>query len=35
MKPLTPFFAAAGGYTLTGFDWLAIAIYFGILLCVA
>jgi solute:Na+ symporter, SSS family len=35
MKPLTPMFAAAGGSTLTGLDWLAIACYFGILLCVA
>jgi len=35
MKPLTPLFAAAGGSTLTGLDWLAIACYFGILLCVA
>src|SRR5271157_313414 len=35
MKPLIPLFAAAGGSTLTGLDWLAIACYFGILLCVA
>ena len=35
MKPLTPIFAAVGGSTLTGLDWLAIALYFGILLCVA
>jgi SSS family solute:Na+ symporter len=27
--------AAAGGSTLTGLDWAAIALYFGILLCVA
>ena len=27
--------AAPGGPTLTGLDWLAIALYFGILLCVA
>ena len=34
---LTPMLAAAqpGGPTLTGLDWLAIAFYFGILLCVA
>jgi SSS family solute:Na+ symporter len=32
----TPFFAAAGAKsTMTGIDWLAIAFYFGILLCVA
>ena len=37
MTSLTPFLAAAqpGGATLTGLDWLAIAIYFGILFCVA
>ena len=37
MNNLTPFFAAApgAGSTLTGLDWLAIAFYFGILLCVA
>ena len=35
MKPLTPMFAAFGGSTLSGIDWLAIALYFGILLCVA
>jgi SSS family solute:Na+ symporter len=37
MNNLTPFFAAAplGGPTLTGLDWLAIAFYFSILLCVA
>ncbi|MGA2280882.1 MAG: sodium:solute symporter [Verrucomicrobiota bacterium] len=35
MKPLTPVFATIGGSTLTGLDWLAIALYFGILLCVA
>ncbi|MGA2786220.1 MAG: sodium:solute symporter [Verrucomicrobiota bacterium] len=35
MRPLTPMFAAIGGSTLTGVDWLAIALYFGILLCVA
>ena len=37
MNNLTPFFAAApgAGATLTGLDWLAIAFYFGILLCVA
>ncbi len=35
MKPLTPIFAAVGGTTLTGLDWLAIAAYFGILFCVA
>jgi SSS family solute:Na+ symporter len=35
MKPLTPIFAAVGGSALTGLDWLAIALYFGILLCVA
>jgi len=27
--------AADSGATLTGIDWLAIAIYFGVLLCVA
>jgi SSS family solute:Na+ symporter len=35
MKPLIPLFAAVGGTTMTGLDWLAIAIYFGILSCVA
>jgi len=35
MKPLTPIFGTIGGSTLTGLDWLAIAVYFGILLCVA
>jgi SSS family solute:Na+ symporter len=30
-----PLLAVAGGSTLTGLDWLAIACYFGILLCVA
>jgi SSS family solute:Na+ symporter len=36
MNNLTPILAAAGGVsTLTGIDWLAIAFYFGILLCVA
>jgi SSS family solute:Na+ symporter len=35
MKPVTPIFAAFGGSTLTGLDWLAIAAYFGILSCVA
>src|SRR5271157_3163536 len=35
MKPLIPLFAAAGGSTLTGLDWLAIACYFSILFCVA
>jgi SSS family solute:Na+ symporter len=35
MKPLTPIFAAVGGSTLTGLDWLAIAAYFSILACVA
>jgi SSS family solute:Na+ symporter len=35
MKPLIPLFAVIGGSTLTGLDWLAIALYFGILLCVA
>ncbi|MGA2178835.1 MAG: sodium:solute symporter [Verrucomicrobiota bacterium] len=35
MKPLTPIFGTIGGSTLTGLDWLAIALYFGILLCVA
>jgi SSS family solute:Na+ symporter len=36
MKPLTPVFAAVGtGTTLTGIDWLAIALYFGLLLGVA
>ncbi|MFO1515181.1 MAG: sodium/solute symporter, partial [Verrucomicrobiota bacterium] len=32
---ITPIFAAAGGSTLTGIDWVAIAAYFGILLGVA
>ena len=34
---ITPILAAGalGGSTLTGLDWLAIAVYFGILLCVA
>ena len=37
MTALTPILAAAqpAGTTLTGLDWLAIALYFGILLCVA
>lgn len=36
MNNLTPFFAAVGGKsTLVAIDWLMIAIYFGILLCVA
>jgi SSS family solute:Na+ symporter len=37
MHPLTPFLAAAqpSTSTLTPLDWLAIAFYFGILLCVA
>jgi SSS family solute:Na+ symporter len=36
MNTLTPILAAAGGgSTLTGIDWLAIALYFCILLCVA
>ncbi|MGD0349615.1 MAG: sodium:solute symporter [Verrucomicrobiota bacterium] len=36
MNPIVPLFAMAGtGSTLTGIDWLAIALYFGILLCVA
>src|SRR6516165_8102772 len=36
MNNLTPLFAAATGRsTLSGVDWLAIAFYFGILLCVA
>ncbi len=36
MKNLTPILAAAeGSATLTGLDWVAIALYFGILLCVA
>jgi len=36
MNNLTPFLAAANsGTTLTPLDWLAIAFYFGILLCVA
>jgi SSS family solute:Na+ symporter len=34
MKP-TPLLAVASSATLTGLDWLAIAFYFGILLCVA
>ena len=32
---LIPVFATVGGSTLTGLDWVAIAIYFGILACVA
>jgi SSS family solute:Na+ symporter len=32
---IVPFFAAASGSTLTGIDWLAIALYFGLLLGVA
>jgi SSS family solute:Na+ symporter len=37
MNNLTPLLAAAepGTATLTGLDWVAIALYFGILLCVA
>jgi SSS family solute:Na+ symporter len=36
MNPIVPMLAVAGtGSTLTGIDWLAIALYFGILLCVA
>src|SRR6266404_8072417 len=37
MHSLTPFFAAAqaSGSTLTPIDWVAIAFYFSILLCVA
>jgi hypothetical protein len=35
MTNLTPYFAAVGGTTLNGLDWLAIACYFGVLLCVA
>ena len=35
MKNLTPIFAETGSATLTGLDWVAIALYFGILLCVA
>jgi len=36
MKALTPIFAAAPGRsTLAGIDWLMIAIYFSVLLCVA
>ena len=36
MNILTPLFAAApAAPTLTGLDWLAIAVYFGVLLCVA
>jgi solute:Na+ symporter, SSS family len=36
MIPSTPLFAAIGAKsTMTGVDWLAIALYFGILLCVA
>ena len=35
MKPVIPLLAAVGGSTLTGLDWLAIAIYFSLLLCVA
>jgi hypothetical protein len=34
MNKLTPILAM-GGSTLTGLDWLAIAAYFSILLCVA
>jgi SSS family solute:Na+ symporter len=32
---MMPVFAAVGGSTLTGLDWLAIALYFGVLLGVA
>ena len=32
---ISPIFAAVGGTTLVGLDWLAIALYFGVLLCVA
>jgi SSS family solute:Na+ symporter len=36
MKPYTTLFAAAGAKsTMTGLDWLAIALYFGVLFCVA
>src|SRR5262245_55763430 len=36
MNSITPIFAAAGGQsTMTGLDWLMIAAYFGVLLCVA
>jgi SSS family solute:Na+ symporter len=36
MNTLTPFLAAVGGKsTLTGIDWLMIALYFGLLFCVA
>jgi SSS family solute:Na+ symporter len=35
MNNLAPLFAAAGGTTLNNLDWLAIACYFGVLLCVA
>ena len=35
MNNVTPFLALAGRSTLTGLDWLAIAFYFSILLCVA
>jgi solute:Na+ symporter, SSS family len=35
MNDISPMFAALGGSTLSGLDWLAIAFYFGILLCVA
>ncbi len=36
MNPYTTFFAAAGVQsTMTGLDWLAIALYFGVLFCVA
>jgi len=35
MNNLTPVVADAGGSTLTGLDWLAIAFYFSILLGVA
>jgi solute:Na+ symporter, SSS family len=33
--PLTPLFAALGGSTMMPLDWLMIALYFGVLLCVA
>lgn len=35
MRNLTPFFALGGGTTLVGLDWLAISLYFGVLLGVA
>src|ERR1700678_3397215 len=35
MSMNSPLLAVAGGSVLTGVDWLAIACYFGILLCVA